>query len=91
VAGADDPIDRARAAAVSFWRDSGFALERVAQLERDPPVLGPVAFQRDGRSFTAYRWLGPGRGGAYVQAEVDEETGRIDVHGSPGGPGDAHR
>ncbi len=90
MADADDRMDRARSAAVSFWRASGFAPERLAQLEHDPPVIGPVAFERDGHAFTAYRWLGPGRGGAYVQADVDAGTGRIDVHGSPGDAGSPH-
>ena len=69
----DPELSRARSAAIAFCRDAGFAPEQLTAIEMEPPLLGPVDFERDGRTYTAYRWLGGGRGGDYVQVEVDAE------------------
>jgi hypothetical protein len=75
-------LTRARSAAVAFCRDAGFAPEQLAAIEEQAPLLGPVEFERDQRTFTAYRWLGGGRGGDYVQVEIDAASGRIVVRGA---------
>lgn len=82
MSGEDPTIELARDAAAAFCREFDFAPDELAELEREPPVLGPVSLERDGRAVTAYRWLGGGRGSDYVQAEVDDETGRVVVHGA---------
>ena len=80
----DPELSRARSAAIAFCRDAGFAPEQLTAIEMEPPLLGPVDFERDGRTYTAYRWLGGGRGGDYVQVEVDAENG-VTVRGAHGG------
>jgi hypothetical protein len=80
----DPVLSRARSAALAFCRDGGFAPEQLAAIENEPPLLGPVDFERDGRIFTAYRWLGGGRGSDYVQVEVDA-GGAVVVRGAHAG------
>jgi len=81
----DGLVDRARAAAARFCLEFDFPAEQLRELESAPPVLGPVAIERDGRAVLAYRWLGSGRGSDYVQAELDQETGEVvAVHGARG-------
>ncbi|TDN90935.1 hypothetical protein [Microbacterium sp. BK668] len=75
-----EAIETARAAARAYWRSFDLpGLERIAE----DPILGPVVITDDeGTEFIAYRWIGSGRGGDYVQAEVDLPGGRARVHGS---------
>lgn len=81
---ADAQLGRARAAAAVFCLEFDYPGAKLRELEAAPPRLGPVTIERDGRAVTAYRWLGSGRGSDYVQAEVDDETGHIVVHGARG-------
>jgi hypothetical protein len=83
VGGDDRTVDAVRAAAAAFCREFDLAPEKVDEILRNPPLLGPVTVERDGRTVTAYRWLGSGRGSDYVQVEVDA-TGRIEVFGARG-------
>ena len=76
-------LSRARSAAIAFCRDAGFAPEQLTAIENEAPLLGPVDFERDQRTFTAYRWLGGGRGSDYVQVEIDAEG--VTVRGAHGG------
>jgi hypothetical protein len=78
-------LSRARSAALAFCRDAGFTPEQLAAIEERPPLLGPVEFERDGRTVTAYRWIGGGRGGDYVQVEIDPGRGETVVRGAHAG------
>ncbi len=80
---AEAELELARAAAREFCRQFGFSPDQMRALA-GPPLMEPTALDRDGRRVTAYRWLGGGRGGPYVQAEVEEDTGKVVVHGGFG-------
>lgn len=73
-------LGRAREAAKAFAREHGFPAEKIARLA-EPPLMGPITIDREGRDVTAFRWLGHGRGADYVQAEVDDRDGSIVVTG----------
>jgi hypothetical protein len=81
---ASERLRSARAAARAYCLMHGYGDQGA--LERDP-VLGPVTLTRDGRTVTAYRWLGSGRGADYVQVEIDLENGEITVSGARGDHG----
>lgn len=65
----DDQVASARAAAVAFARRHGYSEDEIRQIDAEP-ILGPVTFDRNGVSIVAYRWIGAGRGSAYVQVEI---------------------
>lgn len=52
-----------------------------------PPVLGPIDLPGGpgARSQVAFRFIGPGRGGDYVQVELDFHAGTAVVHGAAEG------
>jgi len=77
----DRALELARAAARSYCEEH--QLGDAAGLD-DPPLLGPVTIERDGRSVVAFRWLGAGRGEDYVQAEVHLDSGQVTVSGAKG-------
>jgi hypothetical protein len=63
-----------------------FSPDHLQALE-GPTIFDPVPLERDGRKVIAYRWLGGGRGGPYVQVEVAEDNEQdVIVYG-----GEAHR
>jgi hypothetical protein len=64
-------------------REKNFPAEKLRSID-EPPLLGPLTIERDGRAATVFRWLGHGRGADYVQAEVDDVDGSIVVHGGFG-------
>ena len=76
-----DELAVARSAARTYGELHG--LSHLDEVD-GPPVLGPVRLERDGRPVVAFRWLGSGRGGDYVQVELDVETGRTVVYGARG-------
>ena len=79
-------LELARAAAKAFCEHFDFPSQQLQELD-GPTLFDPVPLDRDGRSVTAYRWLGGGRGGPYVQVELpDDGDGDVVVYG-----GDAHR
>ena len=67
--GSSETLARARSAAVAFARMRGYSTEQIDQIGAEP-VLGPVTFDRDGATVTAFRWIGAGRGSTYVQVEL---------------------
>ncbi len=79
--GAASVIESARIAARGYLDRNDFPVETLAEVD-GPPILGPVVFDRDGRTVTAYRWLGGGRGQTYVQVEMAADT--ITVRGACG-------
>jgi hypothetical protein len=79
----DTHLGLAREAAREFCRRFGFTSEQVGELA-GPPLFEPTPLDRDGRQVIAYRWLGGGRGGPYVQAEIEEKTGLVTVYGGRG-------
>lgn len=74
-------IEAARIAARGYLDRFDFPPGTLAEVD-GPPILGPVVFDRDGRTITAYRWLGGGRGQTYVQ--VDMAADAIKVSGARG-------
>jgi len=81
----DSRLDQARTAARAFCVHFDFPASQLQELD-GPPLFEPMPLERDGRSVTAYRWLGGGRGGPYVQVEIpDDSTEDVVVYG-----GDAH-
>ena len=78
-------LEQARAAAKAFCAQFEFPADQIQAFD-SPVLLGPVPIERDGKMVTAYRWLGGGRGGPYVQVEVPESAeDEVVVYGS-----DAH-
>jgi hypothetical protein len=75
----EDELALARAAAYIFADSAGLSDDQVRALA-DPPLCGPVAIDRDDRALTAYRWLGSGRGGPYLQVEIDHAARTVTVH-----------
>ena len=69
---ADEVADVARRAALAFAERFGYSAEQIRAVA-GAPVLGPVADERQGRAVTVYRWIGGGRGSAYIQVEVGEQ------------------
>jgi len=67
----EDVLILARQAARAFAEQFGYSVEQIRAVA-GAPVLGPVADEREGRAVTVYRWIGGGRGGAYIQVEVGE-------------------
>lgn len=74
----------ARQVARAYWIDLG--LPGVDRIDA-PPVLGPVDLPGGpgARSQVAFRFIGPGRGGDYVQVELDSHAGTAVVHGAAEG------
>ena len=77
-------LEVARQVARAYWVDLG--LPGVDRIEA-PPVLGPVDLPGEpgARGQVAFRFIGPGRGGDYVQVELDPDAGTAEVHGAAEG------
>lgn len=75
-----DEVALARSAAKAFCTTFNFPADQMSHLD-GPPLIGPVALEREGRPTMAYRWLGGGRGSYYVQVEVYQDNHKIVVYG----------
>jgi len=75
-----DEVALARSAAKAFCTTFSFPADRINNLD-GPLLIGPVSLEREGRPIIAYRWLGGGRGSAYVQVEVYQDTHQVVVYG----------
>jgi len=73
-------LESARKAALKFCKKFNFEKKDLDELQ-GPPLDGPVMFERMGDPVVVYRWLGSGRGGRYVQPEIDIKSGKITVYG----------
>ena len=84
-------LEVARRVARAYWVDLG--LPGVDRIEA-PPVLGPVDLTGEpgASSQVAFRFIGPGRGGDYVQVELDPDAGTAGARRCRGAPAaDPHR
>lgn len=74
----------ARRAAHAYW--AGLELPAPERIDA-PPVLGPVTLpgEQGADERVAYRFIGPGRGGDYVQVELDLAAMTATVHGAVAG------
>ena len=79
-AGGMNHLERARMAALDFCRHFEFPNHYVDQVKGEP-IQEPLVLDRDGVSVEVFRWLGHGRGAAYVQVEVSRESNEITVYG----------
>jgi hypothetical protein len=70
----------AREAARAFCTQFGFSAEHLQALA-GPPVLEAIPVKRDDRQLLAFRWLGGGRGGPYVQPEISPDDDSVTVYG----------
>lgn len=73
-------LERARVAAMSFCHRFGFSDGYLDQLNGSP-IQEPLVIDRDGISVEVFRWLGHGRGEAYVQVELKKENDEVTVYG----------
>jgi hypothetical protein len=78
--GQQDNVALARSAAKAFCATFSFPPDQISHLDGSP-IIEPVSLERDGRPIVAYRWLGGGRGGYYVQVEVYQDNNQVVVYG----------
>lgn len=71
-------LELARSAARAYAAEVGLPGEQTGQLV-SAPVLGPVDIGEPDAAVVVYRWLGGGRGGPFLQVEVDVASGRVTV------------
>jgi hypothetical protein len=71
-------LELARSAARAYAAEVRLPAEQAGQLA-GAPILGPVDIGEPDAPIVVYRWLGGGRGGPFLQAEVQVALGRVTV------------
>ena len=74
-------LESARVAARAFCRHFAFPKSYVDRVEEDP-IQKPLVIERKGTPVEVFRWLGHGRGEAYVQVELGVKTNEVTVYGA---------
>ena len=75
-----DRLEKARRAAMDFALHFEFPSRYIEQLKGNP-VQEPSVIDRDGVAVEVFRWLGHGRGDAYVQVEMSKNNDDVTVYG----------